>query len=234
MADPYADPDSGVLRNSLGITEPQALAAAEADITAARLTRLAEKPLPGKYDLAHLQAFHREVFGSIYPWAGQIRSIEIAKVDQFCLVRMIPGFADDIFGRLARRQDHLRGLDRDTFLIGLSDLYGDVNALHPFREGNGRAQRAFLCQLAADAGHPIDWTRLDPDRNTLASIASFSGNNGPLRAMLSELTTEQPAPRTNAATATTKTTTPTPTPAPAPMTQPPPPGQPSNSPTIRR
>ncbi|MFD4533569.1 Fic/DOC family protein [Kitasatospora sp. NPDC058397] len=224
MADPYADPDSGVLRNRLGITDQGQLAAAEADITAARLTRIAEKPVPGRYDLAHLQGFHREVFGSIYPWAGEVRSIEIAKGNtQFCLVRMIPGFADDTFGRLARRQDYLRGLDRDSFLTGLADLYGDVNALHPFREGNGRAQRAFLGQLAADAGHPIDWTRLDPDRNTLASIASFNGNTGPLRAMLADLTVEQPATRT---TPTTRTTTP------VQLIQPPP-VQTPNRPTIR-
>ncbi|MFJ8628176.1 Fic/DOC family protein [Kitasatospora sp. NPDC093550] len=225
MADPYADPDSGVLRNRLGITDQQQLAAAEADITAARLTRIAEKPVPGRYDLAHLQSFHREVFGSIYPWAGEVRSIEIAKGNtQFCLVRMIPGFADDVFGRLARRQDHLRGLDRDQFLTGLADLYGDVNALHPFREGNGRAQRAFLGQLAADAGHPIDWTRLDPERNTLASIASFNGNTGPVRAMLADLTIEQPA--------TTRTTPTTRTTAPAQLIQPPPVQQ-ASPPTIR-
>ncbi|MEV7601630.1 Fic family protein [Kitasatospora sp. NPDC089797] len=234
MVDPYLDPDSGVLRNKLGITDPQALAAAEADITAARLTRLAERPLPGAYDLAHLQAFHREIFGSIYPWAGQIRSVEIAKTDRFCLVRMIPGFADDIFGRLARRQDYLRGLDRDGFLDGLADLYGDVNALHPHREGNGRAQRAYLGQLAADAGHPIDWTRLDPERNVLASIASLSGNNGPLRSMLSDLTVDQPAPRARAATTTSETVRATPTPTPAPALQPPSPVQQSNHPTIRR
>ncbi|WP_369184162.1 Fic/DOC family protein [Streptomyces sp. Y1] len=234
MADPYADPDSGVLRNRLGITDPQALAAAEADITAARLTRLAEKPIHGTYDLAHLQAFHREVFGSIYPWAGQIRSIEIAKDNtRFCLVRMIPDFANDTFGRLARRQNHLRGLDRDSFLTGLADLYGDVNALHPFREGNGRTQRAFLGQLAAEAGHPIDWTRLDPDRNTLASIASFNGNSGPLRSMLSDLTVDQPAPRTRAATASSATVRATPTPTPTPVIQPPA-VRPSNQPTIRR
>ncbi|WP_457034399.1 Fic/DOC family protein [Kitasatospora sp. P5_F3] len=224
MADPYADPASGVLRNRLGIIDSQGLAAAEADITAARLTRLAEKPIPGRYDLAHLQAFHRETFGSIYPWAGEIRSIEIAKGNtRFCLVRMIPDFAADTFGRLARRQDHLRGLDRDSFLTGLADLYGDVNALHPFREGNGRAQRAFLGQLAADAGHPIDWTRLDPDRNTLASIASFNGNSAPLRAMLADLTVPQPATR---ATPTIRTTAP-------PQLIQPPPVQPPNRPTIR-
>ncbi|MGY3204664.1 hypothetical protein [Streptomyces sp. TE5632] len=55
MNDPYAMPN-GVLRNKLGITDPRLLAAAEADITRARLVMLAERPLPGAYDLGHLQA----------------------------------------------------------------------------------------------------------------------------------------------------------------------------------
>lgn len=196
MNDPYTDPKTGVLRNKLGITTPAELAAAEADITAARLLRLAEKPLPGKYDLAHLQKFHKEIFGSIYPWAGEIRSVEISKENfLFCAARMIPDYAASIFGPLARA-DHLRNLSRDAFLAKAADLYGDVNALHPFREGNGRTQRAFLAQLAGEAGHPISWSGMDRERNRLASIASHVGEVGPFRAMLADLIAPQPAVRT--------------------------------------
>ncbi len=188
MSDPYTDPATGVLRNKLGITDPAVLAAAEADITTARIARLAERPLPGSYDLAHLMAFHREIFGSIYPWAGQVRTVNIAKdTTMFCPVQNIPAFAQDVFGRLARRDNFLRGLPREEFLTKLADLYGDINALHPGREGNGRAQRAYLAQLAADAGHRLEWTGMDPERNRLASIASFNGHTGPLRALLADL-----------------------------------------------
>lgn len=187
--DPYTDPASGVLRNSLGIIDPGELAAAEADITTARIMRLAQRPIPGRYDLPHLQAIHKEIFGSIYPWAGQIRTVEIAKdATQFCRTAMIHPFAEEVFGTLARKDHHLRGLGREEFLTKLADLYGDINALHPFREGNGRTQRAFLAQLAADAGYRLDWTGMDPERNRLASIASFTGPNAPLRMMLAELT----------------------------------------------
>src|ERR1051325_1256264 len=64
--DPYAMPN-GVLRNKLGITDHQQLAAAEADLTRARLIMLTERPLPGAYDLGHLRAFHAagEVFGRL-------------------------------------------------------------------------------------------------------------------------------------------------------------------------
>jgi cell filamentation protein len=187
--DPYTDPATGLLRNKLGITDRGELAAAEADITTARIMRLAQRPIPGGYDLPHLQAIHKEVFGSIYPWAGQIRTVEISKQNtQFCRTGMIHNFAEDVFGTLARKDHHLQGLGREDFLTKLADLYGNINALHPFREGNGRAQRAFLAQLAADAGHRLDWTGMDPERNRLASIASFTGPNAPLRMMLAELT----------------------------------------------
>ena len=196
--DPYADPATGLLRNKLGITDRDELAVAEADITTARLARLAAKPIPGRYDLPHLQAIHKEIFGSIYPWAGQIRTVEISKENtQFCRTGMIHNFAEDVFGRLARKDHYLQGLGREDFLTKLADLYGNINALHPFREGNGRTQRAFLAQLAADAGHPLGWTGMDPERNRLASIASFTGPNGPLRMMLADLTAlaaDPPAP----------------------------------------
>ncbi|WP_245607761.1 Fic/DOC family protein [Streptomyces prunicolor] len=86
MNDPYAIPN-GVLRNKLGITDHQLLAAAEADITRARLVMLAERPLPGAYDLGHFQAFHAAIFGDIYPWAGELRTVNIAKRTPFCPAR---------------------------------------------------------------------------------------------------------------------------------------------------
>lgn len=194
MTDPYTDPATGVLRNRLGITDPAVLAAAEADITAARIARLAQRPIPGNYDLSHLLAFHHEIFGSIYRWAGQVRTVDIAKEStRFCLPQNIAAFAGEVFGRLARRDNFLRGMPREQFLTKLADLYGDINALHPVREGNGRAQRAYLAQLAADAGYRLEWTGMDPERNRLASIASFNGHTGPLRALLADLTTPEPA-----------------------------------------
>lgn len=70
----------------------------------------------------------------------------------------------------------------------VADFLADVNALHPFREGNGRTQRAFFSQLAHDAGHHIDWIRMDPTENNHASAAAHHGDLGPLRTMLGQLT----------------------------------------------
>lgn len=188
MTDRYVDPATGILRNRLAITNAKQLDQAEADITRARLIELMESPLPGDYDLAHLRAFHRRIFGDISPWAGEIRTVEIAKGTWFCPVRNIESYAADVFAKLAG-EGLLRNRGRTEFVAGLADYYSDINALHPFREGNGRTQRAFLGQLARDAGFRVAWERLDGARNDSASIAGFHGDNEPLRRMLDELVT---------------------------------------------
>ncbi len=90
--------------------------------------------------------------------------------------------------RRSLSRHRLRGLARNPFITGLAGFLADVNALHPFREGNGRAQRAFFSQLAHDAGHHIAWVRMDPDRNMAASAAAHHGDLAPLREMLDQLT----------------------------------------------
>jgi len=184
--DPYIDLETGVLRNRLGITDAAELAQAESELTSYRLIELRRAGLPGRHDLAHLQAFHRYIFGDLYDWAGELRSVSIGKGDLFCLPQHLGSFAEDVFGKLAQA-GHLRDLERAAFVDGLTALLADVNALHPFREGNGRTQRAFLAQLARDAGHPIHWAGMDPTVNAAASQAAHRGNNEPLRAMLNEL-----------------------------------------------
>lgn len=185
-ADPYLDPRAGVLRNRLGITNPHELAVAEAGLSLAAIAELGTRVLPGGYDLFHLQAFHEEIFGDIYRWAGQIRTISIAKTDPFCLPQHIESYAAEVFTALAKER-HLRGLTRSAFVRPLTHYFAEVNAIHPFREGNGRAQRAFIHQLCRQSGWPIDWSGLDQKRNSTASAASLRGDNDPLQALIDEL-----------------------------------------------
>lgn len=105
----------------------------------------------------------------------------------FCLPQHLGIYADDVFARLVRNR-HLRGRKRPDFVDGLTALFSDLNAMHPFREGNGRTQRAFLGQLAREAGHPIRWSAMDPAENVAASRAAHrDSDNAPLRAMLDKL-----------------------------------------------
>jgi cell filamentation protein len=187
--DPYADPVTGVLRNRLGLTATAELEAAEREITHAALIVLKESPVRPSYDLRHLCAVHRRVFGDIYDWAGVLRTVAIAKGSWFCLPQYIESSAAEIFREL-HGENLLRGLPRDVFTERLAYYLGEVNAVHPFREGNGRAQRAFFEQLASDAGFILDWQHLDADRNIAASAAIMRGDPALMRKMLDELIRE--------------------------------------------
>jgi cell filamentation protein len=187
--DPYADPAAGVLRNRLGLRTSADLEAAEREITHAALIFLRESPVPASYDLRHLCAIHLRIFGDIYDWAGQLRTVAIAKGSLFCLPQYIESSASEIF-RALHGEGLLRGLPRDEFTERLTYYLGEVNAVHPFREGNGRAQRALFEQLASDAGFTLDWQHLDADRNVAASAAIMSGDPAPMRKMLDELIRE--------------------------------------------
>jgi cell filamentation protein len=160
---------------------------------------LASNPLPGRYDLEHLQRFHRELFDGLYDWAGKLRTVPIAKRDLFCLPQHIQNSARDIFDALAREQHHT-AMSYNDFIDRPTHYQANVNALQPFRDGNGRTQRAFFSQLAHDAGYRLQWQHVDHEQNDDASIAAMRGNEQPLRDMLTAvvcITTprcEQPPP----------------------------------------
>ena len=181
--DPYIHPATGLLRNRLGITDIDRLREAEAGLSLAALAELTFRIIPGAYDLEHLCAFHREIFGDIYPWAGEIRIVGIAKSDPFCLPQHIDTYSAEVFDSLAKER-FLRGLSRDRFVDRLTHYFAEVNAIHPFREGNGRTQRAFFRQLAEEAGWPIEWSALTEDGNIEASMASLRGDNQPLHDLM--------------------------------------------------
>jgi len=184
--DLYSDPVTGVLYNKLGLRSAAALEAAEREITHAALILLDESPAFPSYDLPHLREIHKWIFGDIYQWAGQIRTVAIAKSAMFCLPQYIDSSAAVIFREL-HDEDCLRGLHRGAFVERLAYYLGEVNALHPFRGGNGRAQRAFCGQLARDAGFTLAWQHLDPVRNVEASAAIMRGDPEPMCEMLGPL-----------------------------------------------
>lgn len=172
-SDPYTYPHSTVLRNKFGIMD-----AAEFDQAERRLVaqRAAEGIPTGSFDLHHLKAIHRHLFQDVYEWAGEIRSVELNKGgQQFQFRRFIETGMADVHKRLSDAK-FFRGLDRADFACEAARIMGDVNYVHPFREGNGRAQLFYLEQLAEQAGHALDLARLDPARWMEASRSSHGGD----------------------------------------------------------
>jgi cell filamentation protein, protein adenylyltransferase len=176
--DPYVDPRTLTLRNRLGITDATVLARAEARLAAAaELVLVTERLDLGRYDLDHLRAIHRHLFGTVYDWAGELRTVNMTKGDTvFALVEWLEPQAAEVFDWLAV-EDHLRARPRDLFIEGASRFLADLNALHPFREGNGRTQRAFLRLLAAEAGWHVAWSEVDPAENAAFSAAAMADRN---------------------------------------------------------
>jgi len=160
VADPYLLPGSSVLRNRCGITDAAVLADFELAASLARVAELARRPVDGDFDLRHLCAIHRRIFCDVYDWAGTIRTVDIAKGMYFCRSDAIESESRRVFGAIAR-DNYLVGLSREALVAKLAEHWGEVNALHPFREGNTRTQRVFFQQLAQVAGWPIDWSKLD-------------------------------------------------------------------------
>jgi len=168
--DHYLDPESGVLKNKLGIQDNAILEQREADYAAARAYELAKTPLDGNFDLNHLKAIHRHLFGDVYAWAGEIRDIDLAKGNSFFAIHTrIVSAARPIFNKLAT-EDYLTGLDAEAFSERAAYYLSEINALHPFREGNGRAQREFINHLAYKNGFSIAWDGITQEDMIQASI----------------------------------------------------------------
>lgn len=175
--DPYVDPDTGVLRNRFGIGDQAELDRVEATFAAVGSYELAVSPVRGEFDLAHLQQIHQRLFGDVYDWASKISSVDISKgTTRFASHEQIASYAPQITRPLSR-EGLLRGLAPDSFSERAGHYLGELNVLHPFREGNGRSIREFIGQLAKDAGYGIDWQGVERGKMTLASIEAYQGDS---------------------------------------------------------
>lgn len=182
--DPLCYAGTTVLKNKMGLRRQDDLDEFE---LAMFLTRADEDWPPGELDYAHYKALHRHLFQDVYRWAGKPRSLRIGKGGNwFCYPEYIDGEMQRIFTDLAA-SGHLLGLPRLEFAEKAAHILAEINAVHPFREGNGRTQLAFLSLLAENAGMSFDDDVLVQDRVIQAMIDSFSGDEEPLAKLIGEI-----------------------------------------------
>jgi cell filamentation protein len=182
--DPYCYPGTTVLRNRKKLKSQTALSRFETAMTAQRF----DEPLPdGRLSLSHYKAVHHHLFQDIYTWAGRFRTVRIGKQgSMFCYPENIDREMRQLFARL-RRDKSLRGLSADEFARAAATFLSTLNAIHAFRNGNGRTQLAFVALLAQAAGHPLKLRRLRPRKILDAMIRSFHGDATRLAAELRRL-----------------------------------------------
>jgi cell filamentation protein len=175
--DPYVYPGTQVLKNKLGIQDPEKLDRVERRFSAQR-TRMGVPS--GDFDLKHLQAIHGHIFQDVYDWAGKIRTVEISKgASQFQFRQYIETGMADVHRRIVG-EDYLKGLSKDEFAAKAGAIMGDVNYVHPFREGNGRCQLLYLRQLASRAGHKLDISKIAPEAWLDASQRAHQADYEPM------------------------------------------------------
>lgn len=181
----YFIPGTSVLRNKFitpgnpyGEPDPDKLRVLEELRSGLRINELNEHPIEGNFDYAHMKAIHHHIFQDVYEWAGQER---VAPLGTF-MVKSGPDVvhyplgdptapqmsyqyypAGPALGQAANEQyrrlskmDFLRGLDHETFVTELAEIWGELNVIHSFREGNTRTQFVFFSQLSEQAGWKLD------------------------------------------------------------------------------
>ncbi|WP_144794115.1 Fic/DOC family protein [Corynebacterium singulare] len=198
----YFIPGTKVLKNRLGLDDAEELRIVEEKMVFLRIAELEAAPLEGAFDYAHFKAIHRHLFQDVYEWAGEERT---APVGQFMIKAghayypagpEMTKAAEKLFAGLAK-DSFLRGLGFDEFVAKLAELWGELNVVHSFREGNTRTQTVFFDALVKAAGYRLDVERLANDADVRAEFiaARFhsqdTGDNAQLEEVLRGLVAQQ-------------------------------------------
>lgn len=183
----YTYPGTLTVKNKLGARAHEELERLEAPFVEARDIEIALELGPrGQFDVGHLKAIHHHLFQDVFEWAGHTRDEHVTLSDgsiasepamrklgggDFLVGPRVPDALDRVATNL-RDSGYLRDLSREEFAMRAADVMADINAIHPFREGNGRTQRVFMRELAKQAGYELDFDVISQERMIQASIAA--------------------------------------------------------------
>ncbi|MGF7444848.1 putative adenosine monophosphate-protein transferase Fic, partial [Klebsiella michiganensis] len=172
----------------LGIRQAQRLEQAAWELTALRAATIELGPLVR--GLPHLCAIHRQLYQDVFDWAGQLREVDIYQGDtRFCHFAYIEKEGNALLQDL-EEEGYLVSLAQDKFIERLAHYYCEINVLHPFRLGNGMAQRIFFEQLAIHAGYTLDWRDIAVDAWNQANQSGAMGDLSPLRTIFRKVVSE--------------------------------------------
>ena len=155
--DPYVYVGTRVLKNKGCLRVPEEAAAYEARMVFKRLLGLYADSSPGALNTNHLLTIHRTLFQDVYAWAGKLRLGEMSIGSyRFCRAEFLTTSLTALFDQLAGER-YLVNLSPDAFSERAGYYLGELNAIHPFRDGNGRTQRELIRQIGLRAAHKVRW-----------------------------------------------------------------------------
>lgn len=156
----YTYKGTNVLINKLDIKDKEALERYEKKMVAFKLATINEVCFPNVFDERRLKYIHNYLFGDVYDFAGIYRNENIIK-DSFVFSQY--EYIEDNLKNLFKRLDldRLKSLDFEAFLKEISYFMTELNVIHPFREGNGRAIREYIRELMLECGYEIDFSKID-------------------------------------------------------------------------
>lgn len=187
MIDPYVYPGTNILKNKFDIQDVQKLYETERAVTMFKLALYRKQNTIDKFykfDVEHIKAIHRFLFGDIYDWAGEFRTIDIFKGDSKFYEADKISENLETFCKHIKKAKYFRNVSVmrfDDTSYNLAKTLADLNNIHPFREGNGRVQRLFVEQLALKNYYELDLSKIS--ENDMRD-ASRSAARGDLKLML--------------------------------------------------
>lgn len=168
----YCYPDSSVLKNKLDIRDPVLLRKVEADLSSARQAEIFRTPVVGRFTATHLCNIHRKLLGDVYSFAGHFRREDIAKgTTRFVTYSQIKEKLQRLLGQL-QQEKWLENVPFEAFVARSAYYMAELNYIHPFREGNGRAIREFMRLLFLQNGYVVQWDAVDVEALLNAMIDS--------------------------------------------------------------
>jgi len=183
----YSNPKTGVLRNLADITDSDVLLFVESSVVTKRIHELFKNPIKIK-GIESLFAIHKHLFQDIYSWAGQKRKVEISKGGKQFFPTTLFENAYRYIDNLISENKKIHKTDKQLIAKKLAEILDNVNYLHPFREGNGRAQREFLRLLALEKGLILNLN--PPDNESVFNRymqGTINSNVNTLTELISEL-----------------------------------------------
>ena len=175
--------DNGVLFNKLNITDQKEFDKVEASLTYLRINMLSQKDYKFSFDVNYYLSIHKYIFQDLYEFAGEIRSENITKGNTpFCRPEFVFNYLKYTLEELKK---DIRKIDSfDKYVCFLSKYYGEINMIHPFREGNGRVLRTYFLLLVNEINNYISFGKYeidyslwnDEDRDNLLKYVIIDSN----------------------------------------------------------